>query len=186
MLHYIHYLMAACLQYLLSIQNDVPLRAPTGCHVVPPPLPQPRFRRSFSLSQQDSTPLLMNGPRLGMLSQEASFSEPRRIERTLTMPHRVHRTVQMHGSRLPLAERTSLPVSTSQPKVSAFKQVPSQPPALVSPQREAKLPNDRYELEPFSLICDRAEIKLSALSSDELRIVCCQLSAPNCPVKKIE
>ena len=168
------------------MQNEVPLRTPTGCPVVPPSLPQPRSRRSFSLSQQqDSTPLLMNGPRFGMLSQqEPSFSEPRRIERTLTMPHRVPRPVQVNGSgRLPLAERASLPVGT---KLSAFKQVPSQPLVLVSPQREAKLPNDRYDLEPFSLICDRAEIKLSALSSDELRIVCCQLSAPNCLVKKIE
>ena len=174
----------------LSMQHDVPsLRAPTGCPIPPPPLPQPRFRRSFTLSQQDATltPQLVNGLRLGGLTQDCAFSEPRRFERTLTMPPKVHKPLQMNVSRLPLTDNgPALTAGTSQPKLSAFKQVPPQS-HLVSPQRQTSsklLPDNGHE--PFSLICDRSDIKLSALSSDELRIVCCQLSSPNCTVKKLE
>ena len=173
----------------MHTQQPLPIRAPTGCPApagcpIPLPLSNSQYRRSLSLSQQDPVfipELPMAGSRHVALSQDCSFSEPKRFERALSLPHKIHRPVQLNSSKLTSPEESSDSIESDR-QLSAFKKLTPQ--GTIPPHRHTLIPS--ASLQHTNLACDRQEVNLNSLSSNQLLTVCSQLSAPNCCVKKLE
>lgn len=175
------------LSYCSPLQQEKTLRAPTGCPA-PPTLSQPWFRRSLSLSQHD--PVLppqtgISGPRFNSMSQEHSFLEPRKFERTLSMPHRVQRPIHLHASRLSSMDEPSDSGTTVSIRQSAFKQLsPVVQLQLATAQEHPQISAKNLGISNF--VCERGEVKLSSLPPTELETVCSELAAPSCSILKLE
>lgn len=167
------------------MQHEMNLRAPTGCPL--PTLSQPWFRRTLSLSQHD--PVFppqtgVSGARLNSMSQDCSFSEPKKFERTMSMPHRVQRPSHFHASRLCSVEDTSTDSGTTvSVRQSAFKQLSPRVQLATAPE-QPQTSTKNIGLSNF--VCERSEIKLTSLSPTELETVCSELTVPGCPVTKLE
>ena len=161
----------------LLCYKDVPLRAPMGCSA-PPAFAHPQFRRSLSLSQQDST----FAPHL-LVAGTKSYRTHKPLRATTSLQH-----PSPADSAGILQSTTTLqhpsPAESVGASVSAFKQFSSPDRSCLSqpiPPRPT-----HAGIQPPNLVCDREEVKFDSLSSNDLLTVYCQLSALTCPVLKLE
>ena len=148
---------------------------------------RPQFRRSLSLSHHEPTfvpPLLpATRTRLGALSQDYTFPEPRKFESVSSMPQRSHQSSRENSRLLSRLNVPSDSVEACHQHISAFKHLSHQDREPLSlPQQ----PEHTHSLDPSSLLCDKREMKFDSLSSSELQTLCSQLSSLSCCVIKLE
>ena len=141
------------------------MRAPTGCSA-PPAFSHPRFRRSLSLSQQETA----FAPHL-LVAGTKSYRTHKPLRATTSLQH----------SEMPSS------AESAEPPMSAFKQFSSPERSCLS--QPVPPPPTHSGIQPPggpNLVCDREEMKFDSLTSSDLLTVYCQLSSLTCTMVKIE
>ena len=145
-----------------------------GCSA-PPAFAHPQFRRSLSLSQQESA----FAPHL-LVAGTKSYRTHKPLRATTSLQHPP--PAESAGVLMTLQHPS--PTESAAASVSAFKQFSSPDRSCLS-QPVPPLPM-HADIQPSNLVCDRQQVKFDSLSSNDLLTVYCQLSALTCPVLKLE
>lgn len=150
------------------------MRAPMGCSA----FAHPRFRRSLSLSQQETAFV----PHL-LVAGTKSYRTHKPLRAANSLQH--SSPAELAGS---LLATTTLqhphPAESAGAPMPAFKQFSSPERSCLS--QPIPPPLTHAGIQPSNLVCDREVMKFESLSSNELLTVYCQLSSLTCPVLKLE
>ena len=148
-----------------------------GCSA-PPAFAHPRFRRSLSLSQQESA----FAPHL-LVAETKSYRTHKPLRATTSLQH--PSPAESAGAlQATMSIQHPSPAESAGASMSAFKQFSSPDRSCLS--QPIPPPPTHASIHPPNLVCDREEMKFESLSSNDLLIVYCQLSALTCPVLKLE
>ena len=140
-----------------------------------PAFAHPPFRRSLSLSQQESEFVPHQ-----LVAGTKSYRTHKLLRATTSLQH----PSPAESAGAPVILQHPSPTESAGASVSAFKQFSSPDRSCLS-QPILPLPM-HADIQPPNLVCDRGEVKFDSLSSNDLLTVYCQLSALTCPVLKLE
>ncbi len=141
-----------------------------------PAFAHPSFRRSLSLSQQEST----FAPHQ-LVAGTKSYRTHKLLRATTSLQH--SSPAESAGAPMTLQHVPS-PAELAGASVSAFKQFSSPDRSCLS--QPIPPPPMQLDIQPPNLVCDKGEVKFDSLSPNDLLTVYCQLSALTCPVLKLE
>ena len=159
---------------LLCTIKDMPLRAPMGSSAQPA-FSHPPFRRSLSLSQQESAFIPHQ-----LVAGTKSYRTHKLLRATTSLQH----PSPTESAGAPMTLQHPSTAESAGASVSAFKQFSSPDRSCLS--QPIPPPPMHADIRPPNLVCDRGEVKFDSLSPNDLLTVYCQLSALTCPVLKLE